>query len=173
MEKMKRILDKGLTAVLLVLFVIVAALYINLYFMTDGFAEPLQEEVWVLCQPESCVNLRAKPQKGAEIFGGAMCGSSLWTDGKEKGSWLHVVDLPAEESQGWISSRYVVYDKPAEVNREMVVRAEGRVACRKWIGGDVSGWVYDGDRVTVYWKSADWAVTSRGYIRTQFINEEE
>jgi len=172
MKKMKKILHKGLTALFVVLGVITLALYINLYFMTNGFAEPLQEEVWVLCQPESCVNLRAKPQKGAEIFGGTMCGSGLWTDGKQKGTWLHVVDLPAEESQGWISSRYIVYDRPEEINREMVVRADGRVACRKWIGGDVSGWANDGDRVTVYWKSADWAVTSRGYIKTAFLEEE-
>ena len=53
----------------------------------------------------------------------------------------------------------------------MTVWSQGRVACRKWIGGPVRGWVYDGDTVLVYWKSKEWSVTDHGYIKSEYLEE--
>ena len=93
----------------------------------------------------------------------------IWTDNVEKGGWLHVVDLPAECDTGWISSRYIVYDEPQPVFCELEIRAEGRVACRQWIGGKVIHWVHNGETVMVYYSSEEWSVTDMGYIKTEYL----
>ena len=134
-------------------------------------AERIQEEIWVLCMPGSEVNVRERPKKTGQIFGGAMCGACMWTDNVKKNGYLHVLDLAAESDTGWISARYVVYDEPVEVNAVMEIRSDGRVACRRWINGKINSWIMNGDRLTVYWMSPSWAVTSRGYIRSEFLTE--
>lgn len=142
-------------------------------FASEAEAEEMEgRQCWVLCMPDGIVNVRSKPKKNAEAFGGAMCGADMLTDGKMRNGFLHVYDIPAEENEGWISARYIVYDEPEAVNAEMIVRAEGRVACRKWIAGKITGWVRNGDAVTVYFLSEEWAVTSRGYIMTEFLEAE-
>ena len=138
---------------------------------TVASAERIQEEVWVLCMPDSEVNVRERPKKTGEIFGGAMCGACMWTDNVKKNGYFHVLDLAAESDTGWISARYVVYDEPVEVNAVMEIRSDGRVACRRWINGKINSWIMNGDRLTVYWMSPSWAVTSRGYIRSEFLTE--
>lgn len=130
-------------------------------------ADTITEEVWVLCEPKGTVNIRSSP--GGMVFGGTTCGAKMWTDNKQKAGFLHVLDLAAEQETGWISGRYIVYDEPHEVNAVMVIDSDGRVACRKWIGGKVKGWLYDGDPVTVYWMSNTWAVTDKGYIMSEFL----
>lgn len=131
--------------------------------------EPEGRQCWVLCKPDegSVVNIRRKP--GGEVFGGATCGADMLTDEKMRNGYLHVYDLAAEESEGWISARYIVFDEPEEVQQLMTIRAEGRVACRKWIGGKITGWAYDGENVFVYAMSYEWAVTDLGYIRSEFL----
>ena len=138
---------------------------------TVASAERIQEEVWVLCMPDSEVNVRERPKKTGQIFGGAMCGACMWTDNVKRNGYLHVLDLAAESDTGWISARYVVYDEPVEVNAVMEIRSDGRVACRRWINGKINSWIMNGDRLTVYWMSPSWAVTSRGYIRSEFLTE--
>lgn len=138
-------------------------------FQAVAHADTLTEEVWVLCEPTGTVNIRSKP--GGAVFGGTSCGAKLWTDNRQKNGFLHVLDLAAEEDTGWISTRYIVYDEPVEVNCQMVIRSDGRVACRKWIGGKIIRWAHDGDTVTVYAMSLEWAVTDRGYIRSEFLRE--
>lgn len=136
-----------------------------------GLAERIQEQVWVLCDPDSYVTLRSGPGKSKPEFGGLLCGAEIWTDNRQKNGFLHVLELPAEESTGWISARYIVYDRPVELNERHVIRADGRVACRKWVNGKITGWIHDGEQLTVLWMSPSWAVTSRGYIQSKFIGE--
>ena len=150
-------------------FLILTALIVIL--CTVASAERIQEEVWVLCMPDSDVNVRDKPKKTGQIFGGAMCGACMWTDNVKKNGYLHVLELASEEAEGWISARYIVYDEPVEVNAVMEIRSAGRVACRRWINGKINSWIMNGDRLTVYWMSPSWAVTSRGYIRSEFLTE--
>ena len=153
--------------------ILIAAIFIGafMFIQSNCRAERLQEEVWVLCNPESYVILRGGPGKRKGEIGGAVCGSVMWTDNVARNGFLHVTGLAAEEEDGWICARYIVYDEPAEVNREMVIRAQGRVACRKWVNGKIIRWLKTGDRVTVYWMSDSWAVTNRGYIRSEFLEE--
>lgn len=134
-----------------------------------AMAGGIREEVWVLCSPDGMVYVRSRP--GGAVIGGATCGDVMWTDNRERNGFVHVTELAAETDEGWISTRYIVYDEPREVNGEMRIRAEGRVACRKWIGGKVVRWAHSGDTVTVYWMSDEWAVTDRGYIRSEFLEQ--
>ena len=165
MEKLTDILLCVLV-VLFILWMIVAGIWM---FTTLAAAEPITEQVWVLCDPESYVTLREGPGKRKAEFGGVLCGAELWTDNKAKNGFLHVLEIPAEESEGWISGRYIVYDRPVEMNRVMRIRGDGRVALRKWVGGPVKGWILPGETLTVWWMSGSWAVTGRGYIRSEFL----
>ena len=135
-----------------------------------GLAES-EGQCWVLCDPESYVIIRTAPRKTGIEVGGATCGTRLLTDSEEKKNYIHVTDLSAEYDSGWISLRYIVFDEPKEINRTMVVQAQGRVACRKWVDGKITKWFYTGDTVFVYWASPSWSVTNRGYIQTQFLVE--
>lgn len=143
---------------------------IGQFLVSDAEAEEWEgRNCWVLCMPDGYVNLREKPKRNGETFGAATCGSNMLTDEKVRNGFLHVYDLSAEEPEGWISVRYIVYDEPEQVMREMRINSQGRVACRKWIGGKITGWAKDGDAVEVYWMSEEWAVTNRGYIMTEFL----
>ena len=137
----------------------------------NGLAEEEGQQCWVLCHPDSCVCLRAAPRKTGIEFGGAMLGADMLTDGKTRNGYLHVFDLNAEETAGWISCRYVVFDEPREIECELRVQAQGRVAVRKWINGKIIKWMHDGDQIYVYAMSDEWAVTDRGYIKTEFLEE--
>ena len=149
--------------------ILISAILLILAFRDVGRADVITEQVWVLCDPDSYVTLRTGPGKNKPDFGGVLCGAELWTDNKIKNGFLHVVEVPAEFDTGWISSRYIVYDRPEEVNLVMQIRGDGRVAVRKWVKGPVKGWILPGEQVTVWWMSDSWAVTRRGYIRSEFL----
>lgn len=136
-------------------------------FQAVAHADTITEEVWVLCEPNGTVNIRSKP--GGAVFGGTSCGAKLWTDNRQRDGFLHVLELNAEEETGWISARYIVYDEPRQVDAVMVIASDGRVACRKWIGGKIIKWLKNGDLVTVHWMSSSWAVTDYGYIRSEYL----
>lgn len=129
------------------------------------------EEVWVLCQPDSYVNVRVNPSKNAQVIGRIDCGDQLETDGKEKDGWLHLVGLSLEESDGWIKKGYVTYYEPVfPENRTFFVCSRSRVACRKTINGNIRKWLYNGDDVLVYCYS-DWAVTNKGFVMMDYLEE--
>lgn len=165
---MKREIIRGCLMIGMLALIIVLVIT----FLQDiGLADVITEQVWVLCDPDSYVTLRTGPGKNKPDFGGVLCGAELWTDNRKQNGFLHVLEVPAECDTGWISAKYVVYDRPVEVNRRMVITGDGRVACRKWVAGNVKDWIMPGDQLTVYWMSPSCAVTSRGYIKSEFIGE--
>ena len=142
----------------------------NDIILSDAEAEEMDGyECWVICQPEGLVNIRTKPKKSAQEIGWACCGTRLLTNGKIRNGYLFVYDLAAEVSTGWISVRYITEEQPKEIGERMVIRAEGRVACRKWMDGKIVKWYRDGDQVMVHWMADGWAVTDRGYIRYEYL----
>ena len=158
-----------------ILIAILAALLIDagIWIWKTATAEEANGQAWVLCSPDSFVTVRSGPGKNRRETGGLDCGAHLWTDSTERNGYLHIVDMNAEDPAGWISLKYVVFDQPVEVNRRMVVRAQGRVAIRKSVDGKVTGWLRSGDAVTVYWMSDSWAVTSRGYVMSRYLTEDD
>jgi hypothetical protein len=128
------------------------------------------DTVWVLCQPGSYVNIRARASGRSENAGYAYCGDGFQTDGRKKGGFVHVF-CSNEWGEGWIAAGYLTTERPVPVDRKMTVDASGRVKARKTIGGKRRCWVRPGDEVTVYWMSADWAVTNKGYIRSDCLGD--
>jgi hypothetical protein len=91
-----------------------------------------------------------------------------------QGEWLHVVDLSLEYTEGWISSRYMVFDEPEWMaGAEATVDADGRVAIRQYIDGPRvtgrAGWAKPGSTLQVFWWSKEWCYTNRGFIRSEYL----
>ena len=126
---------------------------------------------WVLCRPGDHVNLRLEPQKGSKLCGFLECGDSFQTDGERRNGWLRVLD--AGECACWIYGGYVVTEKPVEIGSRYVCVARKWVACRRWVDGpQVKGrrkWLKCGGEVTVFYIAGEWACTSRGYIRSEWL----
>lgn len=135
-----------------------------------SFAEE-EMDCWVICQPDGYVNVRKGPGNHREVIGYAVAGMHCRTDGKEKNGYLHIIDASTEYGFGWIHSGYVVFSEPEAMDREMTVKASGRVACRDRIDGKRRGWVRKGDTIRVYWRTRSWAVTENGFIQTKYLGD--
>ena len=99
-------------------------------------------------------------------------GDRIEIDGKTKDGFAHIVS----PMDGWVWAGNVVFSEPEQVNRTAYVTAKKRVACRRWVDGpkvDSKPYLISGSEVRVYWQSADWAVTSRGYIKTEWLEVEQ
>ena len=134
-----------------------------------GVAAAEEKTIWVLCQPNSYVNIRIRPSGRSEVAGYAECGDAFETDGISKNGFLHVY-ASIENGEGWISKGYIVYEKPVFIGKEMTIYSKGRVNARRTVNGKRRCWVRPGDEVTVYWMS-EWSVTNKGFIKTEFLGE--
>ena len=152
-------------------FLIILGLIIGIMLTLEevGLAEGT-ESVWVLCDPDSYVCIREAPRKSSFAVGGATCGSRLETDGKTKAGYLHLVNVPAEDCEGWISAQFIVYDEPYPMDRTATVVSNGKLAVRKGIGGKVKKWLKPmEDSVRIRWWSEEWCLTTVGYVQTEFL----
>jgi len=123
---------------------------------------------YILCTPDAEVNIRARPKLKSEIVACTFFASRIETDGREVNGWIHVTDISAEVSEGWIYKGLLVEDEPvASPGRAQVFG--GRVACRKYMDGKVTRWLEEGSGVEIYAISEEWCVTEYGYIRTEFL----
>lgn len=132
-----------------------------------------ETEAWVICRSGDWIHVRETPSRKGNSLGRMECGDRVLLDGKEKNGFLHVVDLDREMDEGWIHAGYIVTDEPRITEGEIrTVRGGRRVACRKWIGGPRKTWAKSGTEVKVYVISKEWALTSKGFIRTEYLKEE-
>lgn len=158
--------------ILLIAGVIVALVF----FLKDiGLAEDDYsdcEEVYVLCSKSGYVTLRSAPRKSGIPFGGASCGAKLKTDGKKKNGFIHIVDVAAEESSGWISEEYIVYDEPELLEQNAFVVSIGRLAARQSVGGKVRRWLKPMTELFIIYRTEEWCLTNYGYVQTQFLELE-
>ena len=162
---------KKLSGFSIALRVILVAVIIAAGVILTARAEDGQR--WVLCKPGDHVNLRMEPRKGngSAIVGWLECGDSFQTDGTKKDGWLRVLDRG--DCECWIYSGYVVTEEPEAVNENYVCVARKWVACRRWVDGPQIkgklGWLHNGSNVSVFYIAGEWAVTSRGYIRAEWL----
>lgn len=126
------------------------------------------EEGWIMCQPDSFVNIRESPGKGGRVVGYLELGDAIQTDGHRNG-YTHVTGISTESGEGWVASGYIVTDAPQVETVDAWIDADGRVACRRAIGGNRRKWLHAGDALTLYASSAEWSITSEGFVRTQYI----
>ena len=136
-------------------------------------AEDTTITCWALCQPGDHVNLRREPKKDSAEVGWLECGDSFQTDGESRNGWIRVLD--AGDCECWIYSGYVIEEQPEKVGENYVCVARDRVACRRWVDGPqirINGhlsWLKNGSTVSVFYIAGDWAVTSRGYIKAEWL----
>ena len=158
---------KTLLVVFVALVFIITALITYTVSMADTGAT-----AWALCKPGAQVNIRRSASKKSEICGFLEVGDEFRTDMKTKNGFLHVIGM-GEYGEGWVYLGFVSTEKPEPVFENYCVIAKNRVACRRWCDGPQVagklGWIYNGSDVTVFYTGDGWAVTSRGYIRSEFL----
>lgn len=124
---------------------------------------------YVMCKPGSRVSVRWSPNKNASESGYAECGESFHTDGESYDGWIRCYDIG---EGGWIYSGYVSTQKPEKIGERYVCVALRQVACRKWMAGpqiESKPWLKNGEFCQVFVTDGEWAVTSRGYIKMDYL----
>ena len=150
----------------------IIAVAIGVAWFTCGRASEETITCWALCQPGDYVNVRSAPSKKAQVTGFLECGDWFQTDAESRNGFIKVCGV-GENSEGWVYSGYVSTAKPVEVFENYICVAKSRAACRRWLDGPQiegrTGWIYNGSTVSVFYIAGDWAVTSRGYIRSEWL----
>ncbi len=133
-------------------------------------AEEQLIQAWVLCQPDSWINIRGSASNHGTYEGMLTSGDSIWTDGLSQNGYIHCDNMTTEAGCGWVYEGYVVYSEPIQINGYCSVKSNGRVACRRTIEGTRRKWLKNGDRLYVYSISDQWALTDAGFIRNDFLD---
>ena len=162
--------NKARTILALVAAVLVcAAVFEIAYSRNLAAAEEHLAKCWVMCKPGSRVTIRMEPRKGSAEAGFLECGDWFMTDGESVDGWISCIG--AGEG-GWIYCGYVVTEKPELIGRTYMCNAGKQAACRKWMGGpqvDTRPWIRNGETCQVFVMADGWAVTSRGYIKSEWL----
>lgn len=137
--------------------------------------EPVYSRMYVICRPDGYVNIRALPKKKSEAVGWLDCGEEVLTMGEQKGPYLKIYKSSIEAAEGWVHTGYLT-EGTVEAwpeGKKFTVEATGRVALRRTVNGPRRAWVKPGKRLTVYAASAEWALTNRGFIMREYLEEAE
>ena len=168
--KIMKLICELIALVLLVL----AFLWVYSLVRDVGLAEGVER--WVICQPETkdggYVAIREKAKKSSAEIGQLYLGSRVETDGKKKNGFQHIINAGTESGEGWVCARYLVEDQPVIVEQRAKVTGKGRVALRQYPGGKRTKWLKPGDELTVYAWTAEWCVTDRGYVDSDYLEGE-
>jgi len=63
-----------------------------------------------------------------------------------------------------------VYGQVREIGGQpYTVKAKGKVMARKYVDGPRRCWMKPGAEVVVYYTGGGWAVTSKGFVKTEFL----
>lgn len=133
-------------------------------------AEAKEVTAWIMMKPGDCVNLRMTPSKKGREVGLLEPGDSFTTDGKVKNGFVHCLDRG--DCDCWVYAGYVVFEEPVEIMEQYIVCSRGRVACRRWMDGELVArhpWAVNGSELTVYYMADGWACTSRGYMKAEYL----
>jgi hypothetical protein len=166
--------DRSFRARWLLIFLLLAVVCAGIGYMIGTAAQAEDQTVmcWVMCKPGNFVNVRKNPNKNSEIVGYLDCGDDFKTDAEIRNGFIHVYGI-GEYGEGWVYCGYVATEKPEAVFQNYVCVAKNRVACRRWMNGPRiegrSGWLYNLDTVSVFYIADGWAMTSRGYIQSEWL----
>ena len=156
--------------IFITILIIIIAL-IDILIIANAKSEiRLETECWILCQPDSYVNARLRPNKKSDEVARLDCGDRCVTDGKRKNGYIHLVKI-GEWGEAWVYKGYVVFDEPSKpILVDTTVTSNGRVAARQMIGGKRRCWLKDGQKIKVYMVSEEWSVTNKGFVKTKYVN---
>lgn len=157
-----------LLAVLIGILIFMAGMMAGMLLIGSATAEG--GDAWIICQPGDYVNARSGPSRKSGALGRLDSGDKIHLTGESKKGFVRVERLGMEESEGWVFAGYIIDEPPCEYyGAKVTVKANGRVACRKYIAGPRRCWIHDGDSVKVYFAGGGWAVTSKGFIQTAYL----
>lgn len=160
---MKKDILKLIALIVLLALVLLPALNAIHFASADG------NGYYVICTPDAEINVRERPKLRSNIVACMFFAQRVETDGKEENGFVHVVNLNADVTEGWVYKGLLVEDQPIPSSGVAQVFNAGRVACREYTNGKVLRWLKDGTNVEVYAISEDWCVTENGYIKTEFL----
>ena len=149
--------------------IIVLTFMVLVFFLVDVSRAEEYETAYILARPNKYVNVRPKPGLKYKTQGWLMCGDKIYLDGKKRNGFLHVVDLPAEDPNGWVYEGYIVYEEPKRIDWDYLVVSNGRLAARNCIGGKVNKWLKPFTEVHVYYEADGWAVTDYGFVKFEYL----
>ena len=134
--------------------------------------------MYVLCKPGDYVNVRENPSTKSAVAGYLECGYEVETDGKTKKDnqgreWTHLTEPMLECSDVWVCSMYLQDTKVTIQELTGKIHSKGRTAVRRSPGGKIIKWLRNGDDVSILAMSGEWALTTRGYVRSEYIEVSE
>lgn len=129
----------------------------------------LADTVYILCQPDSFVNVREYPVKNGRICGRLEIGEEVETDGIKKNGFIHLIGTGFESGDTWVNLGFVTEDPVTVRTFQGWIESEGRVACRRSINGTRRKWLKKNTDIIVYAYAYDWSITNHGFIQTQYI----
>ena len=137
--------------------------------------EPNYTTMYVLCKPNSFVNVREFPKKNGKPAGRLECGDEVLTLGEKRGQFMKIYGPTFEAGELWIHAGYLTEEKPEifEDGKEYTVIGKGRVALRRYIRGQRRAWTRPGKTLKVYAITSEWALTNRGFIRSEYLEAKD
>lgn len=151
---------------------LLAIIILTLFTITAIAEAPT--EAWVMCNLKSEVIVRTKPDISGDETARVYPGDRVELDGGKKKNWFHVL-LNCESGEGWIRGDHLSFTEPVVYEEGKAYKTtRGKLSARKSINGEIVKRIKKaGTQVTVYMISEDWAVTSAGYIKSEFLEAEE
>lgn len=134
-------------------------------FIFPAAADP----VFILCQPDSFVNVREFPTKTGNVCGRLELGDEAETDGKRKNGFIHLVGTGFEGGDTWINAGFVTFFTVTVQTVKTQIQSKGRVACRRSIKGTRRKWLKNGTETVIFAFADDWAITNQGFIQTRYL----
>lgn len=125
---------------------------------------------WVICNPDSEVNVRGRATADSEIIGRLFLGDHVDVV-RTKGRWAYCIGIGNESGDGWVHMGYLTdgeittYENPASA----VISANGRVSARKSVDGGRRKWLSPGKEVLVTAVGGTWSLTDQGYIQSKYL----
>jgi hypothetical protein len=156
---------KVLTLILVVL--ICLASYIVGTELNRVHAETVYAKQYILCK--DYVIIRNWPSRSATEAGQLDPCDEIEIDGKTKNGFAHIVS----PTDGWVWAGNIVGSQPEKTDCLAFVTA--KLACRRWVDGpqiESRPWLYCGSEIRVFYISDEWAVTSRGYVKSEWLEVE-
>jgi SH3-like domain-containing protein len=123
---------------------------------------------WAMCKPDSCVNIRSRPNKHSSVVAHAYMGDEITLTGKKYGKWRHCI-FPCEAGEGWIRADYLSTDEPIDIGSGRFEVEKNRTLVRVSAGGKIIRRLNAGDVVSVYLITNEWCVTNKGFIKTECL----
>ena len=152
--------------VLILAAVLLFASYAIATEINRAHAETVYATGYILCK--DYVIIRQWASRHAVEIGQLDPCDTVEIDGKTKDGFAHIVS-PVD---GWVHAGYITFSKPEEIGMTGVVVAKKRVAARRWCDGpqvNSKPWLVTGSEVKIYYMSDDWACTSRGYVKSEWL----